>query len=96
MALFESYERRINKINGVLQEYGIADLQEAEKLCKDKGFSPAKIVKDIQPIAFENACGLMRELPSLSKAAKPLPKLPNHWNRSGPSASKALWQRIAR
>lgn len=56
MALFESYERRINKINGVLQEYGIADLQEAEKLCKDKGFSPAKIVKDIQPIAFENAC----------------------------------------
>ncbi len=56
MALFESYERRIDKINGVLKEYGIADLQEAEKLCKDKGFSPADIVKEIQPIAFENAC----------------------------------------
>jgi len=56
MALFESYERRIDKINRVLQEYGIADLQEAEKICLDKGFSPAKIVKEIQPIAFDNAC----------------------------------------
>lgn len=55
MALFESYERRIDKINGVLKEYGIADLQEAEKICSDKGFSPADIVKGIQPIAFENA-----------------------------------------
>ena len=55
MATFESYERRIGKINSVLAEYGIASLEEAEKICKDKGFSPIDIVKGIQPIAFENA-----------------------------------------
>ena len=55
MANFESYERRIEKINGVLAEYSIADLDEALKLCKDKGFDPIEIVKGIQPIAFENA-----------------------------------------
>ena len=31
MALFESYERRIDKINAVLNSYGIASLEEAEK-----------------------------------------------------------------
>ena len=55
MATFESYDRRIGKINSVLAEYGIASLDEAEKICKDKGFSPIDIVKGIQPIAFENA-----------------------------------------
>ena len=54
-ALFESYERRIDKINSVLSEYGIASLEEAEQICKDKGISPYDIVKDIQSIAFENA-----------------------------------------
>lgn len=56
MALFESYERRIDQINSVLSEYGISSLTEAEQICKDKGISPAEIVKEIQPIAFENAC----------------------------------------
>ena len=55
MALFESYERRIDKINAALKEYGIGSLEEADKLCRDKGFSPADIVKEIQHIAFENA-----------------------------------------
>ena len=32
MALFESYERRIDKINEVLGSYGIASIEEAEKL----------------------------------------------------------------
>ena len=54
-ALFESYERRIDKINSVLAEYGIASLEEAEQICKDKGISPYDIVKEIQSIAFENA-----------------------------------------
>ena len=31
MALFESYERRIDKINSVLNSYGIASIEEAEK-----------------------------------------------------------------
>ena len=55
MALFESYERRIDQINAALSKYGIASIEEAEKICKDKGIAPYKIVKDIQPIAFENA-----------------------------------------
>lgn len=55
MALFESYERRIDNINAVLKENGIADIEEAHKICKDKGFDPYEIVKGIQPICFENA-----------------------------------------
>jgi hypothetical protein len=31
MALFESYERRIDNINKVLNSYGIASIEEAEK-----------------------------------------------------------------
>ncbi len=56
MALFESYERRIKQINAVLAEYGIASLEEAAQICKDKGIDPAATVKSVQPIAFENAC----------------------------------------
>ena len=55
MALFESYERRINNINKVLNANGIASIEEAHKICLDKGFDPYKIVKEIQPICFENA-----------------------------------------
>ncbi len=32
MTLFEGYERRIEKINGVLSEYWIKDLNEAEQI----------------------------------------------------------------
>ena len=56
MALFESYERRIDKINGVLAQYGIGSVEECREICKDKGFDPYEIVKGIQPICFENAC----------------------------------------
>lgn len=55
MALFESYERRINQINAVLNSYGIASIEEAEKITKDAGLDVYNMVKDIQPIAFENA-----------------------------------------
>ena len=55
MALFESYERRIEKINGVLAQYGISSVEETRELCKAAGFDPYEIVKGIQPIAFENA-----------------------------------------
>ena len=54
--LFESYERRINQINKVLNDNGIKDLDEAKKLCDDLGVDVASIVKGIQPICFENAC----------------------------------------
>ncbi len=55
MALFESYERRIDKINAALKEYGIKDLAECKAICEAKGIDPYKMCKEIQPIAFENA-----------------------------------------
>ena len=55
MATFEGYERRIDKITAVLKEYGINGLDDAKKICDDAGVDPAGIVKNIQPIAFENA-----------------------------------------
>ena len=56
MALFENYERRIDKINGVLAQYGIGSVEECREICQAKGFDPYEIVKGIQPICFENAC----------------------------------------
>ena len=56
MALFESYERRINQINKCLNENGIKDLAEAEQICKDHGLDVYNLVKGIQTICFENAC----------------------------------------
>jgi hypothetical protein len=56
MALFESYERRINQINAVLNSYGIASIEEAEKITKDAGLDVYNQVKAIQNICFENAC----------------------------------------
>ena len=54
MALFENYERRIDKINGVLAQYGIGSVEECREICKAKGFDPYDIVAGIQPICFEN------------------------------------------
>ena len=56
MALFESFERRIDKINGVLNSYGIASIEEAEAITKAAGLDVYNQVKGIQPICFENAC----------------------------------------
>ena len=55
MALFESYERRIDHINEVLAQYGIKSVEECREICKEKGFDPYEITKSIQPICFENA-----------------------------------------
>ena len=55
MALFESYERRIDKINGVLAQYGIGSVEECKTICDEKGINPYETVKGIQPICFENA-----------------------------------------
>ena len=54
MALFENYERRIDKINGVLAQYGLSSVEECIEICKAKGFDPYDIVANIQPICFEN------------------------------------------
>ena len=56
MALFEGYERRIDKINSVLNSYGIKDIEEARKITEDAGLDVYSMVKGVQPICFENAC----------------------------------------
>ena len=56
MALFESYERRIDKINEVLAGYGISSIEEAQQITKDAVLDVYNQIKGIQPICFENAC----------------------------------------
>ena len=93
MALFESYERRIDKINSVLNSYGIASIEEAEKITKDAGLNVYDQVKKIQPICFENACWAytVGAAIAIKKAAvRPL-MLPQPSERaSRPSVSPAL------
>ncbi len=55
MPLFESYDRRIAQITKVLNSHGIASIEEAKQICDNKGVDVYTIVKEIQPIAFENA-----------------------------------------
>ena len=58
MALFESYERRIDKINEVLAGYGIASIEEAQKITKDAGLDVYNQIKSIQPICLRTHAGL--------------------------------------
>ena len=55
MALFESYERRIDKINAVLAQYGINGIEDAKAICEAKGIDPYTMCEETQPICFENA-----------------------------------------
>ena len=56
MALFESYDRRIDQINAALAKFDIKSLEEAKAICDEKGIDVYNIVKSTQPICFENAC----------------------------------------
>ncbi|MBV4428638.1 GGGtGRT protein [Clostridium tyrobutyricum] len=56
MALFESYERRIDQIIPVLKKYGMSSLEDAKAVCDEKGVDAYNIVKGVQQICFENAC----------------------------------------
>ncbi|SFD23851.1 GGGtGRT protein [Clostridium uliginosum] len=55
MALFESYERRIDQITPVLKKYGMEKIEDAKAVCDSIGIDPYTIAKETQPIAFENA-----------------------------------------
>lgn len=79
MAKFEGQERRMPKIEACLAEYGFANIDETADFCKSKGIDVDKIVKDIQPIAFENAVwaytlgtaiALKKEIKKASEAAE--------------------------
>lgn len=55
MVRFEGYERRIEGINKCLKEYGFESLEQVREMLLAKGIDVDKIVKGVQPIAFENA-----------------------------------------
>ena len=55
MVQFEGYERRIKQIEACMKEYGFSSLEEVRDYCLEKGVDADKIVRDVQPIAFENA-----------------------------------------
>ena len=52
---FESQDRRIKQILAVLNENGIASIEEANEICDQYGIDPYKICEETQPICFENA-----------------------------------------
>lgn len=54
-SLFESYERRIERIDAALAKYGIKGIEEAKALCDAKGIDPYTMCEQTQPICFENA-----------------------------------------
>ena len=55
MIRFEGYERRIDKINKCIDEYGFKGLEDIKEICLSKGIDVEKIVKGVQTIAFDNA-----------------------------------------
>lgn len=56
MVNFENYERRIDKIEKVMSQYGIEDLEDARQICIDRGFDPLELVRGVQRICFDDAC----------------------------------------
>lgn len=52
---FESQNRRIDNINKVLKSYGIASIEEANKICEEHGIDPYLECEQTQKICFENA-----------------------------------------
>ena len=58
MALFESYERRIDKINAVLNSYGISSIEEAEKITKDAGLDDTIRLRRSSPSVLKMLAGL--------------------------------------
>ena len=79
MALFESYERRADKINAVLKEYGISSIEECKKITMDMGVDCDKIVRETQPICFENAVWAytVGAAIAIKKGCKKTPPAPN-------------------
>lgn len=79
MITFENYEQRIKGINETLKKHGINSLEEALEICNKYKIDVYKIVKDIQPICFEDACyayiagvsiALKEKVKSAAEAAK--------------------------
>ena len=54
--MFENYEMRIDRINKLLNNYGINNIEEAKSICESYNLDIYNLVKSIQPICFEDAC----------------------------------------
>ena len=57
---FESYERRIDKINKTLAEYGIKDLEDARKICLEKGVDADPSSRAFSPSPLKTPSGRIR------------------------------------
>ncbi|MEG1514910.1 MAG: GGGtGRT protein [Clostridia bacterium] len=55
MIRFEGYERRIEKLEPVLAQYGFKDFESVKEYTLEQGVDVDHIVRAIQPIAFDNA-----------------------------------------
>ena len=64
MALFEGYERKIDKINGVLTQYSLESVEACRDICTAKGLTPTKLLRAFSP-------SLLRTLPGLTALALP-------------------------
>jgi hypothetical protein len=74
MITFENKDLKIDKINAFLNSKNIASLEEAKKICDDAGLDVLKIVKNIQPISFDDAgwayvCGAAAAIKTKTKTA---------------------------
>lgn len=56
MITFENYNIKIGRITEYLNSKGIANLDEAQKICSDAGMDIYSMVKNIQPICFDDVC----------------------------------------
>lgn len=56
MASFQNYEQRIQAVQKFLNDHGIADLEEAKKICDEQGIDVFQLVKSVQAICFDDAC----------------------------------------
>ena len=74
MALFESYERRIDQINAVLNSYGISSIEEAEKITKDAGLDVYNMVRAFSLSASRTLAGLILSV-QLSQSRRVLERL---------------------
>lgn len=54
---FEGYERRIDKINKVLAQYGIKDLEDARAICLEKALIAKQLSKACNPSALKTPFG---------------------------------------
>jgi len=52
---FEGIKRREPQIQKCLEKHGIESLKAAKTICESAGIFPEKTVREIQPIAFDNA-----------------------------------------